>query len=55
MQAQAQVLQVTRAMAFIQGTVTSNGVMAVRCSGVFKIGPLMETVVASGAPSSTPD
>lgn len=52
---QAQVLKVTRAMAFIQGTVTSNGVMALRCSGVFKIGPLMETVVASAAPSSTPD
>lgn len=47
---QAQVLKVTRAMAFIQGTVTSNGVMALRCSGVFKIGPLMETLLASAVP-----
>ena len=49
---QAQVLKVTRAMAFIQGTVTSDGVMALRCSGVFKIGPLMETVAASAAPTA---
>jgi uncharacterized protein (TIGR00369 family) len=53
-QGQAQVLKVTRAMAFVQGTVTSNGVMAMRCSGVFKIGPLMETVFASAAPSAVP-
>ena len=48
---QAQALQVTRVMAFAQGAATSNGVMALRCSGVFKIGPLMQTVLASAAPS----
>ncbi len=52
---QARVLQVTRAMAFIQGTVTSNGIMAVRCSGVFKIGPQMVTAVAPSAPTNAPD
>jgi uncharacterized protein (TIGR00369 family) len=33
------VLKVTRAMVFAQGLVRADGVVAVRCSGVFKIGP----------------
>jgi uncharacterized protein (TIGR00369 family) len=33
------VLKVTRAMVFAQGLVKADGVVAVRCSGVFKIGP----------------
>lgn len=32
-------LKVTRAMVFAQGLVRADGVVAVRCSGVFKIGP----------------
>jgi len=33
------VLRVTRAMVFAQGLVKADGASAVRCSGVFKIGP----------------
>ena len=33
------VLKVTRAMVFARGLVRADGVEAVRCSGVFKIGP----------------
>ena len=36
---EADVLKVTRAMVFAQGLVTADGVAALRCSGVFKIGP----------------
>ena len=36
---EAEVLTVTRAMVFAQGLVRADGVPAVRCSGVFKIGP----------------
>ncbi len=36
---EAEVLKVTRAMVFAQGVVRADGVVAVRCSGVFKIGP----------------
>ena len=35
---EAQILKVTRSMVFAQGLVTSNGVLALRCSGVMKIG-----------------
>jgi acyl-coenzyme A thioesterase PaaI-like protein len=38
---QAQVLSVTGGMVFVQGVITSGGKVALRCSGVFKIGPLM--------------
>lgn len=34
-----QVLRTTRTMVFAQGLVTSDGEPALRCSGVFKIGP----------------
>lgn len=34
-----QVLRTTRKMVFAQGLARSNGAMALRCSGVFKIGP----------------
>lgn len=34
-----QVLKVTRTMVFAQGLARADGVTAVRCSGVFKIGP----------------
>jgi uncharacterized protein (TIGR00369 family) len=36
---EGEVLRVTRAMVFAQGLVRADGVTAVRCSGVFKIGP----------------
>jgi uncharacterized protein (TIGR00369 family) len=36
---EAEVLTVTRATVFAQGLVRADGVPAVRCSGVFKIGP----------------
>jgi uncharacterized protein (TIGR00369 family) len=36
---EAEVLRVTRSMVFAQGLVRSNGAIALRCSGVFKIGP----------------
>lgn len=36
---EAEVLKVTRAMVFAQGLVHADGVLAVRCSGVLKIGP----------------
>ncbi len=38
---QADVLRVTRSMVFAQGLITSGGKLALRCSGSFKIGPLM--------------
>ena len=38
-QGEGQVLRVTRSMVFVQGLVSADGVPAVRCSGVFKIGP----------------
>jgi len=37
-----QVLRTTRTLVFAQGLVTSGGVTALRCSGVFKIGPEFE-------------
>ena len=37
-QGEAQVLKVTRSMAFIQGLVTADGVNVARVSGVFKLG-----------------
>lgn len=36
---EAEVLKVTRTMVFVHGVVRADGVAAVRCSGVFKIGP----------------
>lgn len=36
---EAEVLKVTRAMVFAQGQARADGLVAVRCSGVFKIGP----------------
>ena len=36
---EAEVLKVTRSMVFAQGVVWSDGALAVRCSGVFKLGP----------------
>ena len=36
---EAEVLKVTRAMVFAQGVVRSDGVVALRCSGILKIGP----------------
>ena len=37
-----QVLRTTRTMVFMQGLVRSGGVVALRCSGVFKIGPAFD-------------
>jgi uncharacterized protein (TIGR00369 family) len=39
---EAQVLRVTRALVFAQGLVTADGAIAVRMSGIFKIGPPFE-------------
>ena len=36
---ECQLLKATRAMVFAQGLARADGVIAVRCSGVFKIGP----------------
>ncbi len=38
---EAQVLKATVSMVFAQGLITSGGKLAVRCSGVFKIGPVL--------------
>ena len=43
---EADVLKVTRTMVFVHGLVRADGVPAVRCSGVFKIGSPFGTVVA---------
>ena len=45
-----QVLRTTRAMVFAQGLVKSGGAIALRCSGVFKIGPVIdrEALAAAG-------
>jgi len=42
LEGEMQVLRTTRTMVFMQGLVRSNGVMALRCSGVFKIGPTFD-------------
>lgn len=44
---EAEVLKVTRAMVFAQGLVRADGVAAVRCSGVFKIGPKFDDDMAA--------
>lgn len=41
-QGQAEVLKVTRNLVFSQGLISADGVPVVRCSGVFKRGPLLE-------------
>ena len=46
-QGEAQVLRSTRSLVFAQGLVSADGVPSLRCSGVFKIGPLF---VAPGDP-----
>ncbi|WP_088279820.1 PaaI family thioesterase [Ideonella sp. A 288] len=38
-QGECEVLRVTRTLVFAQGLVTADGTPAVRCSGIFKIGP----------------
>lgn len=40
-QGQADVLRVTPSLIFSQGLITADGVLAVRCSGVFRRGPLL--------------
>ncbi len=51
----AEVLKVTHTMMFAQGLVRSNGVVALRCSGVFKIGPVYGGVArAAGAETAGP-
>ena len=42
-----QVLRTTRALVFAQGVVKSGGTTALRCSGVFKIGPLFDRAAAA--------
>jgi acyl-coenzyme A thioesterase PaaI-like protein len=41
-QGQADILRVTRNLVFTQGLVHANGELAVRASGVFRRGPLLE-------------
>lgn len=38
-QGEAQVLRATRSLVFVQGLITADGELAVRMSGIFKIGP----------------
>ncbi len=50
---EAQVLRTTRTMVFAQGLVTSAGKTALRCSGVFKIGPTFDRgALASAEPKA---
>lgn len=44
-----QVLRITRTMVFAQGLVRSDGEVALRCSGVFKIGPLIDRKALAAA------
>ncbi len=46
-QGEAQVLRVTRNLAFIQGLVTADDVAALRVSGIFKIGKPFQPVAAA--------
>jgi uncharacterized protein (TIGR00369 family) len=46
-QGEAQVLRVTRNLAFIQGLVTADDVPALRVSGIFKIGKPFQPVAAA--------
>lgn len=41
-QGEAEVLRVTRTLAFLQGLVTADGAPVARASGVFKIGPVFD-------------
>lgn len=43
-----QLLRSTRTLAFVQALVTADGLPCVRASGVFKIGPLIDEVMARG-------
>ncbi len=47
-QGEAEVLRVTRTLAFLQGLVTADGTPVARASGVFKIGPVFERPAALG-------
>ncbi len=47
-QGEAQVLRVTRALVFVQGLATADGVPAVRTSGIFKLGPALAPQGAAG-------
>ncbi len=46
---ESEVLRVTHTLVFAQGLVRSNGVMALRCSGVCKIGPIFQPGAAGVA------
>ncbi len=46
-----QVLRTTRTLVFAQGVVTSGGTTALRCSGVFKIGPPFDRAGVSARPA----
>lgn len=45
-QGEAEVLRVTRTLAFLQGLVTADGTPVARASGVFKIGPVFDRPAA---------
>jgi uncharacterized protein (TIGR00369 family) len=45
-----QVLRTTRTLVFAQGLVKSGAVLALRCSGVFKIGPTFDRGAAAARP-----
>jgi uncharacterized protein (TIGR00369 family) len=51
---ETQVLRTTRAMVFAQGLVRSNGAVALRCSGVFKIGPVFDPAAMAPASAAKP-
>jgi len=44
-----QVLRTTRTMVFAQGLVKSGGTVVLRCSGVFKIGPVIDRAALAAA------
>jgi acyl-coenzyme A thioesterase PaaI-like protein len=50
---ETQVLRTTRTLVFAQGVVKSGDVTALRCSGVFKIGPLFDREAAAARAPQT--
>lgn len=52
---EAQVLRTTRSLVFAQGLVTADGEPALRCSGIFKIGPPFAAPGDPPDPGAVPD
>jgi uncharacterized protein (TIGR00369 family) len=54
-QGEADVLRVTRSLVFVQGLVSADGRLVVRCSGVFKLGPPFGDDMPVAATPTLPD